>query len=311
MLNEKIRRQVLNGSLKDCKNHLDGNYKGYNITVHYMQPFYFVNIAASVPEGGDLASLQSFLTQQQVSTKGFGKFNVTAHFIQLSIAMPNLMKSLPKRINDIVDPVINYLINAGYTSGCGNCGDAINPLSKYEINGTYHYLCETCAKEVESSLISSQQEARLQKGNFVPGLIGALLGGLLGAILWVVIYYLGYIAGLAGAATIICAFKGYELFAKHLDKRGVITSLIVTVVMLFFANRIAWAVSAYSDLKELGVTFFDVYQNLDELIQLNELTASYYGDLIIGYVLTALCSISTIKRTWQTSNGSYSMKKLK
>lgn len=311
MFNEKIRAQVLSGSLKDCKNHLAGNYKGYNITLYYVQPFYFVNIAATVPSGGDLTSLQSFLTQQQVAVKGAGKFEVADHFIRLSVAMPNLMRSLPQRINDIVDPVINYLINAGYTSGCGNCGDTINPVSKYEINGSYHYLCETCAKEVESSLISSQQEVKLQKGNFVPGLIGALLGGLLGAILWVIIYYLGYIAGLAGAATIICAFKGYELFAKHLDKRGVITSLIVTVVMLFFANRIAWAISAYSDLKELGVTFFDVYQNLDELIQLSELTANYYGDLIIGYGLTLLAGFSTIKRTWQLSNGSYSMKKLK
>lgn len=310
MLNPKLRAKILNGALADCKNHMAGNYKGYNTTMHYAEPFYYVTISATVPSDGDLNALQSFLAQQQTTIKGFAKFEATAHFIRLSIAMTNLGKSLPERINSIVDPIINYLTVEGYTSGCGNCGDSVSPLSKYKINGNYHYLCDACAKEVESSLVSNQQQVQSKKGNFVSGLVGAFLGSLLGAALWILIYKLGYIAGIAGAATIFCAFKGYELFAKHLDKRGVIASLIMTVVILFFANRIAWTWEAYSQLKDLDVTFFDIYRSLDELLALSELTSGYYVDLVIGYVLTFACSITTIKRTWQDSSGSFTMKKL-
>ena len=310
MVPEKIRAEILNGALTDKKHYMVGNYKGFYITVNLQQPYFLVNIHYNAPTEADAASLQSFLTQQQVAVKALGKAEIKAHEILLFVSVPNLQKNLPKVMNECVDPVINYLISANYTSGCGNCGDYANPLSVYDINGQHHYICDTCAKEIEASLISNQQEMKMKKGNIVPGIIGALLGALIGAVLWVLIYKLGYIAGIAGAITAICAFKGYEMFAKHLDKKGVIISLVISVLMIFLANRIAWAWEAYEALKDYGYTFTAAFQTLDEILAASDLTGSFYGDLATGYFLTALCSIGSIIRTFKNSSGSYRMKKM-
>lgn len=135
-----------------------------------------------------------------------------------------------------------------------------------------------------------QQVTKAQKSNLFSGFIGAFLGALLGCVLWIIIYRLGYIAGIAGAVIGICAMKGYEMLGKHLDKKGVIGSVVIMVVMIYFANRISWAWEAYYALKEYGYTF-------------------YFRDLAIGYLLTVLSSYRNIKAAFQTSTGSYTFKK--
>lgn len=310
MLKEKLRLQLLNGSLVDHKTYLAGNYKGYRLVVDFRSPLYIVNIHASAPNEEALISLQSFLVQHKNHIKQLTKAEARRNSITLSVARPNLAKNLPSVLNSVIDPLINYLSDVGYTSGCGNCGNINESLSCYEVNGLHHYLCDTCARQIEASLMENQQNIKAQKSLVFPGLIGAFLGALIGAVLWVLIYQLGYIAGIAGAVTTICAFKGYEMLGKHLDKKGVIFSVIIAVIMIFFANRIAWAFAVYSELKDSGITFFDTYRVLGDILKLTELTANYYGDLVIGYVLTIVCSIGTIVRTLKTSVGSYRMKKM-
>ena len=127
--------------------------------------------------------------------------------------------------------------------------------------------------------------------NLIPGLVGAFLGSLIGAVLWVVIYKVGFIAGIAGAVTAVCAMKGYEMLGKSLDKKGVICSIIIVIVAIFLANKVAWSWEIFEVYtKDFGydITFFDAFVGADEIIELSELTANYYGDLAIGYLLTVL-----------------------
>ena len=311
MLKEKLRLQVLNGTLADYKNYMAGSYRGYYILVDFHSPNYIVNIHASAPSEESLLSVQSFLDQHRNQVKQLTKTELRKNSITLIVATPNLAKNLPSALNSAIEPLISFLSDLGYTSGCGNCGNSNEPTSCYEVNGLHHYLCDTCAREVEASLQENQQNIKAQKSMLFPGLIGAFLGTLIGAVLWVLIYQLGYIAGIAGAVTTVCAFKGYEMLGKHLDKKGVIFSVIISIIMIYFANRVAWAFSAYSELKEyFDITFFDVYRALGVLIKEADATANYYGDLVIGYILTIVCSVGTIIRTLKASVGSYSMKKM-
>ena len=127
--------------------------------------------------------------------------------------------------------------------------------------------------------------------NLIPGLVGAFLGSLIGAVLWVIIYKVGFIAGIAGAVTTVCAMKGYEMFGKSLDKKGVICSIIIVIVTIFLANKVAWSWEIFEVYtKDFGydITFFDAFVGADEIIEFSELTANYYGDLAIGYFLTVL-----------------------
>lgn len=88
-------------------------------------------------------------------------------------------------------------------------------------------------------LQTNQQEIQSKKSSLVAGLVGAFLGSLIGAVLWILIYKLGYIAGIAGAVTSICAMKGYAILGGHLDKKGVLGSVIIMFIAIFFANKFA------------------------------------------------------------------------
>lgn len=139
-----------------------------------------------------------------------------------------------------------------------------------------------------------QQPQPPVKSNLAAGIVGAFFGALIGCVLWIIIWKLGYIAGIAGFVIGVCALKGYELLGKTLDIKGAIATLIIMIVAIFFANKLAWSMDAYAALKDYGWTFFDIFQNLDYILEESELTSSYITDLIIGYVLTALSSFKLI-----------------
>lgn len=309
MIKENIRCQILNGSLQDYKHHLAGCYNGFYITMTFSSPYYSVRINASPKNDETDTGFHTFLEEFKRSHKHLSNAEIFQHLILLTVTGPNLRKNLPDVLNEIIKPVIDQLLNCSYTSGCENCGSNASVPECYEINGTYHYLCESCVHEVDKSLYENQQVSKAQKSNLAAGLIGAFLGALLGCVLWIAIYRLGYIAGIAGAVIGICAMKGYEMLGKHLDKKGVVSSVVIMVVMIYFANRISWAWEAYSALGEYGFTFTDCYRSLSEILEVNEVTGAYFGDLAIGYLLTLLSSFRYIKAAFQTSTGSYRFKK--
>ena len=48
------------------------------------------------------------------------------------------------------------------------------------------------------------------------------------------------------------------MLGGHLDKKGVVISSVIMVVMIYFGNRIAWSWDAYDALKDQGFTFLTV-----------------------------------------------------
>lgn len=310
MFKEKIRTQILGGSLQDYKNHLSGLYKGFYITLDGLQAQYLVKIGINPADNADMAALTSFLNNQQMNQKKLLTATAGSHSISLTIKMPSLGKNIPDTINGIVEPIIDYLISYTFTSGCFECGENMSQIDCYEINGGHYFLCDTCKEKIQSSLQANQQEIQSKKSSLVAGLVGAFLGSLIGCVLWIAVYKLGYIAGVAGAVTAICAMKGYAILGGHLDKKGVIGSVIIMLIMIFFANKIAWSWDAYNALKDYGWSFTETYQELGYILEETDLVGSYYGELIIGYLLTIVCSAKTIINAFRESTGSYSIKKI-
>ncbi len=312
MLNKKIAAQILDGTLMNKETGLTGMYRGYYISIITVQTIYTIQIIASATNEFGNNELTQFLEHHKQMNKPIQTYSVSEHKIELQIAVPTLIKNLPNRINEIVPPIINYLATNGYVSGCENCGTVNEQPSCYEINGTYHYLCQACAGSVGTSLQMNQQNMKAQKSNLAGGLVGAFLGALIGCVVWVLIYRLGYIAGIAGAITAICAFKGYEMLGKHLDLKGVISSLVIAFIMIFFANKLAWSWEIYDVYVEYYyITFFDAFLAAEEIIAENDLTAAYYGELVIGYLLTLVASFKNIIAAFKSSTGSFTMNKVK
>ena len=308
MYNEKMRSQILEGSLADFPGHLSGAYRGYHVSVQNRDAQFIVKINASSEQDVNNAALAQFLMNQKNASKRLLDVQVYAHMVVLRIKGPNLAKNIPSTLNEELMPVFSYLSANSYVSGCEQCGRTDAYVSCIEVNGDAHTMCANCRGELEVALEKHKEQKKQEKSNFVPGLVGAFLGSLIGCALWILIGKLGYIAGIAGAVTGICAMKGYEMLGKHLDRKGVIGSVVIMVIMIFFANKITWAWEAYAALGDYDWTFSECFQELDFILEGSDLTGSYYTDLIIGYVLTALCSIRTIIAAFKTSGGDYTIK---
>ena len=72
----------------------------------------------------------------------------------------------------------------------------------------------------------------------------------------------GYIAGIAGLIMVVCAMKGYSLLGGTLDRKGVIISVIISLIMVYLANKIAWTWEVHSKIKDYGYSFFEIFRNL-------------------------------------------------
>lgn len=71
--------------------------------------------------------------------------------------------------------------------------------------------------------------------NVLMGILGAFLFSLAGGVLYFIVYQLGFIAGIAGFVAVICAVKGYKLLGKRETLKGVIISVLVSVIVIVVA----------------------------------------------------------------------------
>ena len=82
--------------------------------------------------------------------------------------------------------------------------------------------------------------------NRLAGTVGALLFSLAGGVVYFLLYQVGYIAAISGLIGVICAFKGYEVFAKKLSKFGCIISVVMALLVIILAWYCCLAKDVYS-----------------------------------------------------------------
>ncbi len=115
-----------------------------------------------------------------------------------------------------------------------------------------------------------------KKVNMITGIVGAVIGVLIGVAAWVGIYQLGYIAGIAGFIMMICSIKGFELLGGGLNVPAVILCIVIDIVAVYFAHRLAIAVSV---MQELKYSFSQSYSYIPYLLEYEEFATAYYKDL--------------------------------
>ncbi len=303
---EKIRAEILDGCLNDYKTYLSGYYGGYQVVLQLAGNEYLLRMdVASDMDPGNIR-LNEFVSKLAAENKNLKRVALDGATLALFLKKPFALKKLPGVIDECAQPVFEFLRTGFYRSACSNCQSTSAAVKLYEVNGYAEYLCEACAAARRSGLEANQVSAKAQKSNFFPGLAGAILGSLAGIALWVLVYYLGYIAGLAGLLMAVLALKGYEKFGGALDVKGVITCIVVLILAVIFANKLSWSLEAYSALKEYGWTFGECFRELGYILEESDLTGSYYGDLAIGLILTAACTVGTIISAFRKSTGKFS-----
>lgn len=310
MLSKKQCALLLDGSLTDYGAYISGRCKGYHIVSYEVngKSSQIINIPASSDRDPDGHGLNTFLNTLLPLYKQFKTATADEHSLTLTFAV-STSKKFVEIANDIVGRVLLYLVQNGYTSDCSGCG-CLSGMELYFVNGHYMWLCPDCAVKYSQELEERKVYTKAQSSHLLGGLVGAFLGALIGAILYVVIYQLGYIAGICGLVMAVLAMKFYEKLGGCLDLKGVIASIAVVMVMVFVANKFAWALSAYIELKEYDWSFFECYRDLNYIIEMAELKSTYIFDLAVGYFISVIGCLRRFIYAIKGSTGSFSFKKL-
>lgn len=160
-----------------------------------------------------------------------------------------------------------------------------------------------------NTTIKNDIEINPIKENILLGIIGAFAGSLLGFIAIIIIGQLGFIASISGVAMGFATLEGYRLLGKKVDKKGIIISIIVMIVMTYIASRLNFAI--YIKREVPGANLWYVFKNMNLLIKYQYInTSSYYGDMALTYFFTALGAFSSIKRKLFVAKNENVIKKL-
>ncbi len=307
MLNKTSKEQLLGGVMKDEGRYCHGNYKGFNFRLQPAGGRYDLTVAACSENDPGNQQLRSWLQQvMNVSPELITAVNAQNGSACVSFKS-NGQKALTANTGNLADSIVEYLNAGGYRTCCESCGLPKDDIACFDINGSPYFMCGDCVSRIDESMMQHKEALAQSDSNLAMGLIGAFGGALIGALLWVLINRLGFIAGIAGYLMAFLAFKGYEKLGGSIDKKGCITCLAVTVVMLYLANKFSWALDAYSALKDGGWTFAECFSQLNYILKQTDLMGSYVLDLLIGIALTAFSSYRTFIAAFRNATGNYSI----
>lgn len=145
-------------------------------------------------------------------------------------------------------------------------------------------------------------EIKSNEENVAAGIVGAFLFALIGGVLWFVFYLFGFIASLSGFIGIICAIKGYSIFAKKESIKGIVIAIVMTVLVLIVAWYFCLSYDVYKANQywfeqgdiEIAPTFAESVQMAYLYLSDSEIAFGYFMDLAIGLAFCAFGALSSI-----------------
>ncbi|MDO5401583.1 MAG: hypothetical protein Q4F17_11535 [Eubacteriales bacterium] len=168
-------------------------------------------------------------------------------------------------------------------------------------------MCEFCGATIDRSQIAAGGKGE----NVLAGVVGAFLGSLLGAASIVIFDQLGFVAALSGLILAVCTLKGYELLGGTLTKKGIFISLVLMLVIPYFANQISSAISFMSYVGDSGdsISFSLAYQAVPMLLEPTGFdygmynytfdSGSYTTSLLMIYGFAILGAFSTVRSVFK------------
>lgn len=138
------------------------------------------------------------------------------------------------------------------------------------------------------------------------GVLGAVLFSIAGGALWVLLDRVGFLAGISGYVAFLCATKGYAIFAGKQSKKGIIISVIASIVMMLIAAYVCLAWEVFDAFREMGtsVAFLDCLKYSYEFLADGEVAGSFFLNLLIGLVLCVVASYRDVITAFKTADDS-------
>jgi hypothetical protein len=119
---------------------------------------------------------------------------------------------------------------------------------------------------------------------------------------------LGFLAGISGLVGVVCAVKGYALFAKNESVKGVVIAIVCAVAVQVIAWYLCLSFDVYNVYQDwyangevdFTPTFAESVRNAYVFLSEPEIASSYFLDLGLGLVLcvvgAARSVIDAVKR---------------
>ena len=146
-----------------------------------------------------------------------------------------------------------------------------------------------------------------EKENVLAGTVGALLFALAGGVVWFLLYQVGFMAGISGIVGVVCAIKGYSLFAKTESLKGVIISIVAAIAVMVLAWYLCLSLDVYDAYQQwyadgdidFTLTFSESVQNAYVFLEEPEIASSYLKDLGIGLLLCVIGAYRSVSNALQ------------
>lgn len=134
------------------------------------------------------------------------------------------------------------------------------------------------------------------KENVAAGIAGAFLFSLAGGIVYFALYLIGITASISGFVGVICAIKGYSIFAKRESKRGVLIAVVASLLVIVLAWYFCLSFDVYTAYQEwyaageveYALTFSESIACAHLFLEEPEIATSYFGNLALGLIFCAL-----------------------
>lgn len=141
-----------------------------------------------------------------------------------------------------------------------------------------------------------------RKENVLAGIVGAFLFSLAGGVIWFLLYQVGFIASISGVVGVICAIKGYSVFAKGESVKGVIISSVIAYLVIVIAWYLCLSYDVYVAYGEwfaageidFELTFFESVRSAYLFLSEPDVGIYYWKDLGIGTLFCVAACISTV-----------------
>lgn len=138
--------------------------------------------------------------------------------------------------------------------------------------------------------------------NVVLGTIGAIVGAIIGSILWILLDQVGFIASIAALAIIFCGIKGYEILGKRISKKGIIISIVITIIIVFLADIFSMGFSIYREFAaEYGISIADAILSVPNFLTEPQILSQFLLNLAIGYVFVVIGCFRFVRRIWHSA----------
>lgn len=145
------------------------------------------------------------------------------------------------------------------------------------------------------------------KSNAVMGIIGALTCGMVGVVIWVAIAAgLQIISWWGGIALTATTFGGYYLAGRTLDKKGIVISAVITVIMMLIGVAAMTAIDirgAFAEMFGADISLFEALRWASYLMSIEpEVKSGFIENLGFSFLVTIIADISVASTFWRKSN---------